>query len=190
MVVLVVDLEFDHDPRLADREHPRVVREIMRGIATDWHEYVQPRHFTPGNSARYRMERRTDWYRRNSKLSKGRGQGKYVANLLTGKSRRFAMAFAKITATQHKATVTMTLPSYFDRPYAGTRTVRKGRKTIVKRITRQPDKPRELTQITRDEDLALAEAGADRYAAAVQSVMEGRGSASARKRDSRGRFIK
>lgn len=118
------------------RGFARVHNTLMRDTADFWHERIFPGHFTPGNEDRYEMKPRTPAYL-TSKRRRGTGQGRYVANVFSGMSFRWMMTSFGITATQDSATVRMKAPTYFTQPYNPRGT--------------QPDKPREVTQVsTRD----------------------------------------
>jgi hypothetical protein len=111
-------------------------------------------HFTPNNETRYHHEPRNPIYKNRIKVKKGEGQGKYVDNILTGRTRRQVLATIKKTVTQFKCVVRATVPAYFAKPFKGTVTRDKADKRGVVRqvtttITRQPDKMRELQEIDR-----------------------------------------
>lgn len=116
---------------------------LMHDIATYWHTELFPGHFTPGAEQRYGYEPRSKKYLAR-KAKYGRGQGKYVSNLFTGESRRRMTQLKTITSTSGTATVRMDAPTYFRKPFVGTRTTSSGKTFTVKR---QPDKVAEVTRV-------------------------------------------
>lgn len=120
-----------------------VHKELMKDVATFWHHRLLPGHFTPGNESRYGMEPRTKGYKaRKARL--GVGQGRYVSNVFTGMSFRWLMTMYAVSGTANTATVKMKAPTYFTSPAVGTFKDKNGRSFTIKR---QPDKPKEVTQI-------------------------------------------
>lgn len=134
--------------KILKRELSRIRREALRELVMWFHEVYVPRRFSPGNDTRYQHAKRNDVYKNRIKRRRGIGQGKYVNNVLTGASRRRAMAFAKATATANQATLRVETPTYFRRPFKGTTRNRKGGITT---INNQPDKVAETVFIPRQE---------------------------------------
>ncbi len=118
-------------------------KELMLDIALFWHTELFPAHFTPGAESRYGYEARTKRYL-SFKRSHGVGQGRYVANIFTGQSRRRMTHIKTITGTSSTATVRMDAPTYFRKPAVGTFTGKDGRTFTIKR---QPDKVSEVTRV-------------------------------------------
>ncbi len=149
LVVVNCRIERKQVPKDLRGKIPAITRAALRACAGAWHANVLPRHFTPGNESRYRFDPRNRLYMAEIKMEQGEGQGKYVKLLLKGKSQRWLKTFSSITATSHQAVLTMQGPTYFTQPFIGTRIdPESGRQ---KTITRQPDKPREVTE-TNDDD--------------------------------------
>lgn len=142
------------------RKWPQVLRLSMFAIARRWMEVKFPSHFTPGNETRYSHERRNPFYKRVIKIFEGEGQGKYVDDLLKGRSRRQLWTSTTITATQHRSTIRMKAPAYFTDPYIGriekeipVKNDPSRMRKIIINITRQPDKVRELLEVpAKDKD--------------------------------------
>jgi hypothetical protein len=145
------------------RRWPAVIRTSLKAVARYWLEKKFPGHFTPGNEARYHHDERNKFYKRFIKPVEGEGQGKFVDLLLKGKSKRWLWTSATISGTQHHAIVRMKGPAYFANPFIGrlekqiTQTNYNARqnmmepgmtRTIIINITRQPDKVRELTEVS------------------------------------------
>ena len=118
--------------------------ELMEDVATFWHHRIMPEHFTPDAETRYGYEPRTPGYLKGSKRRYGVGQGKFVANILTGRTVRMMSQFYSIKATSKGATVRMDSPDYFRKPFIGT--VRKDDGRVIT-ITHQPDKVAEVTRV-------------------------------------------
>ncbi len=128
-----------------------ITRQALRACAGAWRDKVLPRHFTPGNDARYRFDPRNRVYMNEIKREEGVGQGRFVKLLLKGKSQRWLRTFNHITATSKQAVLYLQGPTYFTQPFIGTRIDERGR---LKVVTRQPDKPREVTE-TNEEDRSM-----------------------------------
>lgn len=141
-----------------------VIREMGRGFAKarkaglvktaeHWHQTMHRPHFGPSNRSRFQHEARTNFYTTITKKIEGRGQGRFVDNILKGLSMRFMQAFYTITGSKDAVTLTMKPPAYFAKPFIGS-FVRDG---VTKRITRQPDKPKEVTTVDARDSKALSE---------------------------------
>jgi hypothetical protein len=127
-----------------------VVKTTLRETAGKWHDDMLDGHFTPGNDSRYPLSQRTSWYLTRIKLRFGQGQGRWVLLKLSEKSQRWMRLFVRYSGTARQVTVTMRPPAYFGNPFIGSWIDKRGK---VRRITRQPDKPREATEInSRDRD--------------------------------------
>lgn len=130
-----------------------VKKAAMTSVAQAWLDRIFPEHFSASNRSKYQMEKRNRFYKMVVKRIEGEGEGKTTDLVLKGKSRRYLKHSARITATQERATLRMSGPSYFANPFVGLLkkeiTNQQGR-TYTKeiRITRQPDKVKELTQVS------------------------------------------
>lgn len=121
-----------------------IVKDILRETATYWHRAIFPRHFGNLNRSRYQLAPRNRFYAEVLKPKKGRGEGRFVDEVLTGVSQRMLLAFFSVTGTAKKATVKAQAPTYFTNPFIGSFTdPRTGR---LKHVTRQPDKPDEVSR--------------------------------------------
>lgn len=118
----------------------KALKATLQAAGNYWHRELLPAHFGPANRARFGHAPRTRVYSESIKKREGRGQGRFVDNVLKGKSRRFMQAFATVTGTAKQATVTLKPPAYFANPYVGP--LPGGR-----RITQQPDKTVEITAV-------------------------------------------
>jgi hypothetical protein len=136
------------------RELNRIRKMVMQDVAREFAEdHIVP-HFTSANRARFSHEKRNDVYLNEIKRKNGDGQGKYVDLQLSGRSKRQVMATIRITATKDKATVRTTAPGYFAKPFVGTFMKQERQpngkiRQVLKRVTRQPDKVKELGTIDR-----------------------------------------
>jgi len=139
------------------RTFPALVKETMLATAEHWHQHVFPRHFGPNNRSDYRFEKRNTVYTERIKKMKGEGIGKFRDEVLSGKSARAMQFLFKITGSANQVKVRMQPESYFYRPFVGSfADPRTGKQRV---ITRQPDKPDEVTRFTdadRDELRAVA----------------------------------
>lgn len=122
----------------------KLQKQLMHDIGEYWHSQIMPQHFAPNNKFAYRLQKRNELYLEEIKKQEGQGPGKDTLLVLSGKSRRFAMAFYKISGTKTRHTVTLNTPPYFARPFKGTFITKTGER---KTITQQPDKPSEATQV-------------------------------------------
>ena len=135
-------------PKGLGRRFAQLKRETLKQVAWYWHANILQRHFTPGNSARYRMAQRNSKYKERAKARLGIGQGKYVDLILRGASYRRMKHEASVTGTQYYATLRMNAPTYFSKPFIGTYTSESGR---LRHVGKQPDKPGEVKQVSADD---------------------------------------
>lgn len=117
-------------------------KQLLEEIARFWHKEIFPSHFTPGAESRYGYEPRSKKYMAK-KLKYGRGQGKYVANVFTGMSKRWMTTSDDFRGTGNTMTVHMKAPDYFRKPFVGTGRTPGGKSFTIKR---QPDKVDEVTR--------------------------------------------
>lgn len=130
--------------RLADKTtYKKWLKALMQSVGEYWHKSIFPGHFTPGAETRYGYEKRTDAYMKK-KRQYGVGQGRYVANIFSGKSARWMQSMGYTTATSDKATVHLPAPAYFRKPFIGTIRFASGKSMTIRR---QPDKPSEVTRV-------------------------------------------
>lgn len=148
---------------------PALMRELMQDIGTFWHHQIMPEHFTPGAETRYGYEKRTEGYLKGEKKRKGIGQGKWVANLLTGRTVRMMTHGATFTPTTRGVTIRMPAPRYFTRPYIGRITKADG--TVVT-IKRQPDKVREVTRVNAKDIQRMNQYGSARIKTICQRLLK------------------
>lgn len=140
-------------PKGLGRKMGAIYKASVRGVAVLWHDTILQGHFTPGNDNRYAFENRNPVYLQDIKSKEGVGQGRYVKDLLKGMSQRWLRTFFSVSGTSKSATVSMTAPTYFTNPFIGTFTdPQSGR---LKHVTRQPDKPSEVTQVNENDRAAL-----------------------------------
>ena len=153
-VILDIQTEDNSGIKLLKREINAMRKAVLKETA-EWYLKTQiVPHFGPANRRRFNHANRNAVYSKEIKRRAGQGQGKFVDNVLSGKSRRQAQHLSRISATSKQATLNITVPAYFKKPFVGTfrKTVtdKRGRtRTITKRVTQQPDKVAEL--LTMDE---------------------------------------
>ncbi len=155
MIVLGVEVD-DSTPLKGElrRVYRRARKTALYDTMEYWHEREMPRRFTPGNEQRYDLEPREEVYLEEIKKVTGVGQGRFVLQILTGRSLRMLRAFASITSTGDRATIRMTAPVYFTNPFEGTWIDPDTGET--KTSSGQPDKVAELLYTPADERLRLA----------------------------------
>ena len=146
----------------------RLQKQSLKAAAEDWHARTLPRHFTPGNMARYQIRKRSAFYLGIIKPRAGVGQGRFVDLVLKGRSKRFLQTFVTITGTKDRQTVRMKPPGYFTNPFVGSWTDPKSGRT--RRITRQPDKPAETTRTNSEDRDRLRRVCETRLAALVRQA--------------------
>lgn len=174
-IILDIDKVDTSGIKLLKRDLNRIKKEAMRETA-EW--FLKTRiaaHFGPANRSRYGHAPRNKVYANEIKKRKGRGQGKFVDNTLTGKSARSARYLSRITATSKQATLSVTVPTYFKRPFVGTYmknvTGRDGRtRQVVKRITQQPDKVKELLTLDERDKKDTRDYAAKRVLRGIRSI--------------------
>jgi len=123
-------------PRAVARELRAVVKEELQGVIAYWHRKMLKRHFKVGAVQRYRYRRRTEKYQRRKLRLKGHQE----PLVWSGETRRMTIRQIRVSGTSKSARGTMSAPRYFWMTGAG-----------------QPNKPAELTAVTRDEVLELAQ---------------------------------
>lgn len=165
MIVLNIKVEDSSPLASMKRELAKIKREVMGEVGNEFvRSHLLP-HFGPQNRARFAHDRRNRVYASKIKTKKGQGAGRFVDDVLSGASKRQAQATVRVTKTQDRATVRCSLPAYFVKPFIGTfvkeergkdGTVRR----VPKRVTRQPDKVKELTTVDQKDRQELAEYGA------------------------------
>lgn len=138
----------------------QVQRLALRDTAETWHAQLLAKHFSPGAAAGYRFAARSRVYKEFIKPHEGTGQGKFVDLLLKGRARRSLQSLYSIVGSKDRATIRMQAPAYFTNPFVGTFTDPKTGK--LKRITRQPDKVREVTAVGAGDRQILRDRFADR----------------------------
>lgn len=158
---IILGIEVENRTALGGKlraELRRVQKEMMLEVGREFaREHVAP-HFGPANRGRFDHEKRNDVYLKEIKPAHGSGQGKYVDLQLTGRSKRQVLATVRVTAVSDRVTVRATVPAYFSKPFIGSFakqvTTAAGKvRQVFKRVTRQPDKMKELGAID-DKDRA------------------------------------
>lgn len=146
MATIILDIEIDQSQlRGLRRAVPRIMKRLLQDTAQEWHDSILRQHFVWTAARRYHHSPRSPFYRDVIKKRDGRGQGRYVDLWQRGKSRRYMWALYKVTGTQRRATLRMKAPIYFKHPFVGVVTDQKTGQQ--RRITKQPNKPKELTAI-------------------------------------------
>jgi len=169
-VILQMEVEGGGIIREMGRGFAAARKTALRKTAEHWHENMLRPHFGPSNRTRFQHERRSKFYETIIKPKAGSGQGRFVDNLLKGLSLRFMQAFFTISGTKDQQTVTMRPPGYFAKPFIGSFT-RDGK---TKRITRQPNKPREVTTVDARDSKALSEFCAKEMTFGIQAAQSTR----------------
>lgn len=146
--------------QFSKRHLSHAAKETNKFSAEYWHENIMPLHFHGATQARYRIEPRSELYRRVLKRIQGRGEGRYAFLQKTGKSFRFAKFFSRITATQYQGVVRINVPAYFANPKVGT-VYEDGKR---KQIRRQPKMRNELTDTIRRDVVEVDQRATEFYA--------------------------
>ena len=168
MIVLDVKLIDTTGLKGGVRAISRIQREALRSTAEFWHQVILARHFSPGAAAGYHHASRSRVYKQIIKPKEGAGPGKYIDLLLKGRSRRAMQYLYTITGSKDRMTLRMQTPGYFTNPYVGTFNDPRTGKT--KRITRQPDKVKEVTTIGSGDRQILRDHFADQLLAGWQKA--------------------
>lgn len=168
MIILGMKIEDRSLIRGLGRRWTGIVKQSMLDMAAHWHRSIFPQHFGPSNRTLYQFQPRSQVYTKEIKPKAGVGVGRFRDEVLTGRSQRFMQAFVKITGTARKVTVRMNAPGYFTKPFIGTWIDEKTGET--KRITRQPDKPDEVTRFSADDRRELREFMGERLQRRLQEA--------------------
>ena len=78
LVVLSWKVTDEITSQFTKRHLSLAAKETNRFAATYWHEQIMPRHFHGASQARYRIEPRTELYRRIIKQKQGRGAERWT----------------------------------------------------------------------------------------------------------------
>ena len=152
-VILQMTIAYDTPVRGLSRRFGALCKETLTETAAFWQREIFPKHFGPRNRSEYHYEQRNQFYLDVIKKAKGEGEGRFRDEVLSGKSQNWMRFLFKITGTAKKAVVRMNPPGYFTNPFIGSFTdPRTGKQ---KTITRQPDKPDEVTRVSEDDRRAL-----------------------------------
>ena len=169
-VILQMEIEGGGIIREMGRGFAAARKTALRKTAKFWHENLLRPHFTTGNRSRFHGEPRTQFYTQQIKRFEGQGQGRFIDNVLKGTSLRFMQAFVSFSGTKDQQTVTMRPPGYFANPFIGS-FVRDGK---TKRISRQPNKPREVTEVDSRDSKTLSEFCAKEMTFGIQAAQSTR----------------
>lgn len=154
-LILNMRIEDGSQFRGLTRRWPAIVKATMEATAEHWQKTIFPRHFGPRNRSDYGFEKRNDLYLNVIKKVEGEGEGKFRDEVLKGQSRRWLQTLYQVAGTAKRTTVRATAPTYFTKPFVGSFTDPKTGKQRV--ITRQPDKPDEVTRFNQADRDALEE---------------------------------
>jgi hypothetical protein len=123
----------------------RVQKQALLETVQFWHTKVLPGHFEETARVEYRdtTAKRDKGYIFQTKLPFGEGLGRTLANRFHNKSQRWLKHLVTYRGTSQRATASMQAPSYFTHPYIGR--IRDERTGVIRTISRQPDKPAEVT---------------------------------------------
>ena len=127
-----VQINYVNSPEATARAIPRMVRESLRAVATDWHAKTLPGHFKRDAKQKYAYETRDPSYTRG----KRRRFGHADPLVYHGDLKRQVLRMARVTATSKRARVVLSGPRYL---YA------------YRKDYSQPDKAAELTATTKTE---------------------------------------
>lgn len=148
---LKVTNDFLRPDGFGKRRWDKVKTAAHADAAEYWHKTCLPRHFRPGNRARYNLrprsqkyQRRKEWLATQSRVMQGRGavqQGGKVDLVFTGAMARQLIQANTIRAYPTRATLAMFGPRYV---------------TMRVHTSNQPDKAAEITQVRQDEAEQIA----------------------------------
>lgn len=144
-------LQSPRGPRGMKRRYKDVRNHALREAGSLWWRKVLPEHFRSGAESKYRYKKRTPGYLRR-KRREGRGQD---PNVYTGRLRD-KMTRTKPAVKLDRDGITLTwrgLPRYTF--ITDTVETKKDGKVV---IVQRPNKPRELTEMTRDDADRVAKA--------------------------------
>ena len=159
---IILDLQTRPRRRLVglQQSYAKVIGEVLRRTAEHWHREIFPRHFGARNRSKYQFAPRSKLYTDKIKRLEGVGVGKFRDMVLRGPSQIMLRNLVQITGTGRRVTVRMQAPQYFDKPFIGSYVDPKTGKR--KTITRQPDKPDEVTRVDPEDAADIRKFAADR----------------------------
>lgn len=135
--------------KLGFRLRTDVMKVALQETAVYWHDMVFPGHFAAGARREYQFEKRNRGYIFQTKIPEGVGPGKSRPDLFHSFSELRMKHMWTVRGTANKATVSMDAPAYFTNPALGTFTNPRTGRTF--HISHQPDKPKEVTQVSQED---------------------------------------
>lgn len=170
MPALILDIRIENRGLIKGigRQFRSAQTEVLKDSADFWHHAIFPKHFKGANRSRYGFAPRNRVYESEIKQKKGQGSGRFVDDVLTGKSARWMAAFFKISGTSKRVTVRMFPPTYFTNPFIGE--FRDPRTGKARRVTQQPDKPDEVTRFNSEDRHQLREFTAERLMKRITAI--------------------
>lgn len=135
------------------RNLPKIRKEVFQDAGEYWFQKLFPDHFKPQARSEFQHESRTAKYLK-SKRFRGVREGRFIDNILSGKTRRFLQEGPRITATSQGVTVRLDAPLYFRRQSAG-----------------QPDKVAEITNVSERHRSLMFRRMQGKTVTSIQSVL-------------------
>jgi len=111
MVIQLKSVVLSRIPKLR-KVMTRIMRAGFRDLGAYWFRELLPDHFKPSARSEFQHQSRTEKYLK-SKRFRGRGQGRFIDNILLGQSRRFLTHGPSIKATGTGVTIRLDAPLYF-----------------------------------------------------------------------------
>jgi hypothetical protein len=190
--ILKATLRYSQPPDMSQRAWQRIQREALAELALKWHQEILPQHFTSQAPQKYGHQPRRSKYLRKKHIAARWGEkrgpirvyakyGGNIDNVFSGELENRVKAAAAIRATPTRVKLTLTGPRYMTmRRFVGDRqqavdegwTYGRGRKfrdykrlRIDRDAGLQPDKAKEITTVTTEENDLLVQFLNDRVVA-------------------------
>ena len=172
MIPFYIKLTIERPPEASLRAWRRITKQAHAEQGKYWHANFLPLHFRRDSATRYKHQKRTAGYLKRKFKAARKGKVRYagyVDNVYSGRMEEMLKSIGQVRAYPTRVRVTMTGPRYMTmRRFAGDRdrAVREGwkygkAKTAFRNSGRgsglQPDKPKELTAVTDEEEKKLSE---------------------------------
>ena len=140
--ILIEDKPIDVAMRAWRRD---ILKKAHEDVGDYWHEKMLPKHFKPGASQKYKHAARTPGYLKKKERLAARGTVKRVSgqlqdNVFTGRMRADLKRSRIVRGYPSRTTITMHGPRYV---------------TMRVHKSNQPDKAKEITTITPEEEQEL-----------------------------------
>ncbi len=98
-----------------EKEFKAITKRTMLETGAFWHQTILPRHFTWVAHGEYHHKDRMPKWKKDKKEI-GKGEGKFLDNVMFGRTRRYTKVGPRYTATSNRCRVIFSVPAYTATP--------------------------------------------------------------------------